>query len=54
MAIEIKELIIRAVVEGQSEIPNDKADQMNEPKQVNQMKSYLESIMKGMQTENER
>lgn len=53
MAIEIKELVVRAIVNSKSENQNQ-----NNPIQSNgtdnSMLSYLESLMKSMDNKNER
>jgi len=53
MAIEIKELIVRAIVDSQSE--NQEKQQVAPSNEENgEVLSYLESLMKNMQNKNER
>ncbi len=53
MAIEIKELIVRAIVDSQSENQN-KENVVQTQNQDASLLPYLESLMKNMEQKNER
>ncbi len=54
MAIEIKELIVRAIVDSKSENQNKTGVTQSANDSSDSMLPYLESLMKGMNLKNER